>query len=55
MIKTTGGGNLCNAEGGITQKIAAYLHSVIIEKGNGRLGQVFLKNLAAFATAHCAR
>ena len=34
MIKTAGGGNLCDAEGGITQKIAADLHTIIIEKGD---------------------
>lgn len=55
MIKTAGGGNLCDAEGGITQKIAADLHTIIIEKGDRRLRQVLLKDLAALAAADHAR
>lgn len=55
MIKTAGGGNLRNTKSSVTQKIAADLHSVIIEKGDRRLGQVFLEDFTAFAAAHHTR
>ena len=52
MVEATGGRDLGNAEGGSGQKVTADLHTVIIQKGDRRLGQIFLKDLAAFATAH---
>ena len=43
MIKATGGSNLCDAESCVTEKVTADLHTVIIQKGDRRLGQIFLK------------
>ena len=54
MIKTAGGGNLRNTKSSVTQKIAADLHSVIIEERDRGLGQIFLEDFAAFAAAYHA-
>ena len=54
MVIPAGDGNLCDAEGGVFQKIAADFHPVGIEECHWGLPQVFLENFAAFAPADIA-